>query len=81
MTVGTNFNAVPAYDGGPQRQDPATRTETDHFTNWAQGWRGGEVSSARSEASTMEVRSVRTPQPARERIGIPLLYSSSLVLR
>ena len=29
----------------------------------AEGWREGEVSSAHSEASTMEVRSDRTPQP------------------
>jgi hypothetical protein len=30
----------------------------------AEGWRGGEASAARTEGSTVEVRSDRTPQRA-----------------
>jgi hypothetical protein len=32
----------------------------------AKGWRGGEASGARTEGSTTEVRSDRTPKPERE---------------
>jgi len=33
-----------------------------------QGWRGGEVSAARTAGSTVEVHSVRTPEPGRKQV-------------
>jgi len=35
----------------------------------AEGWRGGEAFTARTEGNTVEVRSDRTPQPAREGVA------------